>query len=52
MAQTAETTDQAIVLARMLRTVDRFISDAKTIEKDRDELRKILAQSQKTGGTP
>ena len=37
-----ETIDRAVVLARMLRTIDKVIADAKTMERDREELRRML----------
>jgi hypothetical protein len=36
-----QTADRAVVLARMLRTVDQIIRDAKAIERDREELRRL-----------
>jgi len=46
-----ETIDRAVVLARMLRTIDNVIAETKKIERDRDQLRRILETPQTSGGT-
>lgn len=38
--------DRVVVLARLLRVVDKIISEAKTMERDREELRRLLAEKE------
>lgn len=45
------TIDPAIVLARMLRTVDRIVADVKDVERDRETLRRLTTDDRREGRT-